>query len=207
MFRTYWNSGCYDKQRNFRCQNVDDSEPQRKSTSKRTKSCVYYLPVAETNSQSKGEGNRRRVCKTFFLGVLDIGKKTVEYALKRKDHGCFVGKDLRGRGIPKNKTPKDKLNVIREHIKSFPVVASHFTRKDTKRKYFDANLSIKKMYELYVDDCKNKGRHSCGFDVYRKIFVSEFNLSFHKPKKDQCTVCSMFEENKSHGIIDEPLNE
>jgi len=28
--------------------------------------------------------------------------------------------------------------------------------------------------------------------IYRKVFCTEFNLSFFKPKKDQCSVCSTY---------------
>ena len=39
--------------------------------------------------------------------------------------------------------------------------------------------------------------------IYRKIFCDEFNISFHKPKKDQCAVCERYlnltEEGKTEG--------
>ena len=33
----------------------------------------------------------------------------------------------------------------------------------------------------------------CEAGVYRSVFCSEFNLSFHQPKKDQCTKCEQYE--------------
>jgi len=32
--------------------------------------------------------------------------------------------------------------------------------------------------------------------VYRKIFCVNYNLSFHKPKKDQCSVCTRYHKKK-----------
>jgi hypothetical protein len=29
-------------------------------------------------------------------------------------------------------------------------------------------------------------------NVYQEVFNSEFNLSFHKPKKDNCDICEAF---------------
>jgi hypothetical protein len=47
---------------------------------------------------------RVRVCKKFFLNALDVGKKTVTFAMQNKQHGAFLGKDKRGVYTPNNKT-------------------------------------------------------------------------------------------------------
>ena len=53
---------------------------------------------------------------------------------------------------PGNKTSKADEQFVHDHIKSFPVVESHSTRKDTNRKYLAPELNIKKMYELYKEN-------------------------------------------------------
>ena len=125
-FRILW------KNRNFICQNVEHSDTKRCKTKRKTTANAFYLPVEESKA---------RVCKVFFLGILDVGKKTVEYALKKKTHGVFLGGDLRGKTSSINKTPEFDRNVIKQHIESFPTVASHYTRKDSQRKYLNANFS------------------------------------------------------------------
>ncbi|GFO45998.1 tRNA uridine 5-carboxymethylaminomethyl modification enzyme mnmg [Plakobranchus ocellatus] len=44
------------------------------------------------------------------------------------------------------------------------------------------------MYRLYEEAYKEHERAS--LDKYRRIFDEEFNLAFHKPKKDQCEICT-----------------
>lgn len=43
------------------------------------------------------------------------------------------------------------------------------------------------------------GRKPCRLNVYRDIFCNEYNLSFHKPKKDQCLLCNVYNEKKLRG--------
>jgi hypothetical protein len=45
---------------------------------------------------------------------------------------------------PGNKTPKADEQFVHDHFKSFSVVESHNTRKDTNRKYLAPELNIKK---------------------------------------------------------------
>lgn len=40
--------------------------------------------------------------------------------------------------------------------------------------------------------------------VYRKIFCTEYNLSFHKPKKDLCQICNKYnEKTKTNRVTEE----
>lgn len=49
------------------------------------------------------------------------------------------------------------------------------------------------MYELYKEQIHDPVK----FGIYRKEFYTAFNLSFHKPKKDQCDRCVPFKQNKN----------
>ena len=100
-----------------------------------------------------------------------------------------MGEDKRGKHTPSKETPEEDLHHVRGHIESFPITESHYTRKDTKRKYLDQKLSIAKMYALYLDHCKNHDPplKPVGEITYRRIFCKEYNLSFYHPKKDQCS--------------------
>jgi len=176
IFNEYWNLQSYERQRDFICSHVLERESLGSPTKKKKQ-------VARTFSfQVKGQN--LRVCKQFFISTLGIGRKTVETALKKKSNTSSPIRDKRGRHTPYNKTPTEDLDSVREHIESFPVLESHYSRKDTNRKYLNTDLSIRKIYELYKTEFQ-KNRHKFVKElVYRHIFCSEYNISFHKPKKD-----------------------
>ena len=95
------------------------------------------------------EGQEKRVCKQFFLRTLDTSEAPVNSVLKeRSENNSFVGEDKRGKHTPSNQTPEKDLHHVRRHIESFPIIESHYTRKDSKIKYLDEKLSIAKMYAL-----------------------------------------------------------
>ena len=64
------------------------------SIGKKSVSHQYYLSV---------ENNRMRVCKNFFMKTIDIERKTIDYTVKRKQHGAFRDIDMRGKQPSKNK--------------------------------------------------------------------------------------------------------
>jgi hypothetical protein len=77
-----------------------------------------------------------RVCKPFYLGTLNISQKVIYGVHQRKDVVTGVpSSDKRGRHGKHNKVTEERKNFVRNHIKSFPVVESHYCRSDTKRKY------------------------------------------------------------------------
>ena len=60
---------------------------------------------------------------------------------------------------------------------------SHYSREKSKRKYLSFNMSLSKMYVLYI--LRNKRlENPPKLCLYIKIFMEDFNLSFHKLKKD-----------------------
>jgi hypothetical protein len=116
----------------------------------------------------------------------------------------MVGVDCK---TPGNKTSKADDQFVHVHINSFSVVESHNTRKDTNRKYLAPELNIKKMYELYKEECTNSGRKPVIQIFYRKMFNTQYNFSFFYPKKDQCSVCSLCEQHRIEGIVPEDVDQ
>lgn len=148
IFDKYWGLE-FEDQRMFLIHHVQKIEKKIQKTgnkpSRRGKTLAYHLPV---------EDELVRVCSKGFYNTLDISEKTIRYRL---DKGLYSTKDRRGKHV-KKQIPEKEKNYIREHIKQFPKVPSHFCRKDVQRKYLDSNLSLKKMYRMYEDECKSKGR-------------------------------------------------
>ena len=66
---------------------------------------------------------------------------------------------------------------------------SHYCRSNSTKQYLDSNLNIKTMYRQYQDKCAEMERAPLKFKMYHSIFYNEYNYSFHKPKKDICSIC------------------
>lgn len=156
-----------------------------KEVSRRVVSYQYYFQSASEPVQ---------VCKVFFLNTLDISQNRIYYYYREK-HNENVGVSkpvVHGKHI-KFQTPESELNKVREHIKQFPVMDSHYCRANSLKKYLDPGLSLNKMYNMYKSSIDNPVK----LNIYSKIFNEEFNFSFHHPKKDQCDRCVAFNNSKS----------
>ena len=49
------------------------------------------------------------------------------------------------------------------------------------------------MYKMYVEWCGENKTFPVKTGIYRKVFVENFNLDFHKPRKDYCDLCNEFD--------------
>lgn len=170
----------------------------RKRTTRRSyaKQCFFTI-----------EGNEIYVCQKFFCQTLCIAPCVVADAVKHRDKlGLFAKQeDPRGRHEPPNKTAPEKIEYIKKHIASFPTMESHYIRKKSKRKYLDRNLTLFKLYSLYVKKCADENMEPVSEMTYRRIFSTEYNLGFFMPIKDQCLLCTRYnranpeEQNKIQG--------
>ena len=183
IFSNYWSLKCYERQQDFIRLHEREVEPKRtvKAANRwRTATRQYYL---DNSMNQQG-------CKEFFSSTLDIKNKVIEVALKKKQrfHNLV---DHWGRYSPSNTTEHQKMAKSHLHIESFPKVSAHYAWKDTTKDFLEADLNISKMHELFEAKCKQEGVKPMSARVYRKVF-DEFNLSFHKPKKDQCLQCEVY---------------
>jgi len=100
----------------------------------------------------------------------------------------------------------EKLAFVREHIKSLPVVASHYMRtKSPSQKYLGQDLNQTKLYNLYVDYITEKGEEPITETFYKKGFTSEFNIGFAPAKTDLCNTCEVLEGNSQHFNTKSPV--
>lgn len=201
--RKYWNFD-YVEQKNFLLANVEVKNTktllvERKRSTKRSYTTQCFFRIEDT---------RINVCQKFFCKTLCIAQSVVHNAVKNRD---LVGhfkqdQDPRGRHEPVNKTLPEKVEEVRNHIRSFPSMESHYIRKDSKRQYLDCKLSIGKMYYLYVEECKKSLSKPVSEITYRRIFGSDFNLGFFRPKKDQCLICMRYARGDLKNKPDLELN-
>ncbi|CAH1643294.1 unnamed protein product [Spodoptera littoralis] len=163
------------------------------------------VPIDKQRSTSRQYGFYKnktvfeQVCKNYFMSTLCISTGPIETAVKHvDDHGAFTKIDNRGRQAPANKTPEEQIQDVKDHIESFPVIDSHYCRKKSNRKYLEPTLSISKMYDLYVQKMKKNNKVPVKFNIYKKVFGTQYNLAFYHPKKDQCSTCNNYNKDKSN---------
>ena len=185
--QVYWALEDYNRKKDFILGSVKTFEPKQRRTasSKQRKASHAYFFVSN--------GKEIRVCKNFFLSTLCVSNNTVLGAFAgRSEHNSFISKDMRGRHEPKHKLSRERYQFIKDHIESFPVIESHYCRADTKMEYLEPGLNIVKMHELYKEKCQLNQLPPVKCQTYRKIFCTEYNIGFHKPRKDQCLQCETF---------------
>ena len=57
------------------------------------------------------------------------------------------------------------------------------------------------MHGLYTLKCKEENVQPVSEKVYRQVFCSEYNYSFHRPKKEACQTCNAYEEKTKSGRL------
>ena len=103
---------------------------------------------------------------------------------------------------PPTKYKPDVLDGVRDHINSFPRIASHYCRSNTKREYLESSLNLSKMYKLYRNKSINAGfKEFASQWKYDDAFSKEFNIGFHKPKKDLCDRCEKWKTLSAGGLM------
>lgn len=167
LFDGFWSTGAFNTQNSYICGCIKILEPKRRytktpSTSRRSYSRVYYL--------NKGALSVR-VRKLVFLRTFGISNGGVDRALKAKiDRNGSPPVDGRGQHEPANKTTDDDLARVKQHIEEFPKYQSHYSRQSNpNRQYLSPDLNVSKMFQMYVEKCKNAGFKCVSEWVYRSV--------------------------------------
>lgn len=196
IFKQYWAIGDHTRQLEFISKLIGVSKPLKHKAvsvkSQKEESVTYHFKVA---------GKLQKVCKTMFLGTLDISETPVRTVRKKLSEVTHEGEvhvispDKRGLHSKINVAMKEKRDEsVIEHIMSFNRIDSHYCRQRSKRQYLDPSLNRTKMWKMYLEWMeKNKPEEkTVSQKYYADIFNRKFNLGFHHPKKDQCDMCSVF---------------
>ncbi|KAK3908779.1 hypothetical protein KUF71_003421 [Frankliniella fusca] len=192
----FWKLGDHERQWDFirsnsKCsatKSANDEENKRK--------------VSRSYSFTVG-GDKIKVCKRMFMSTLGIWDSWIATAYNKinPEKGFTIPPDKRGRHVrkPTQVTP-EKIESVKQHVNLFPKVPSHYCRKRTKREYLERGLSVSKMAFLYSKWAAENNLSKSAIATrrqYRDILNSNFNIGFFKPKKDQCSLCSLM-RNKSN---------
>ena len=190
ILNSYWGLGDRVEQRHFLTRHVEKCDKKRSRVGspkkKRESNFKYYF---------YSEDDKVNVCRSYFLQTLDITKDSVYRLMAGYKRGQVTIAKSGGHGL--NKYSEASIEHVKNHIRSFPIVDSHYCRATSKRKYLYPGLSVQKMYDLYLAKCKQDGIEPVTRDKYRKIFNYEFNLGFFRPKKDQCERCIAYRNTRN----------
>ncbi|XP_046970419.1 uncharacterized protein LOC124537590 [Vanessa cardui] len=208
IFSEYWKTADLLVQRQFIYSNMTEIKPKyrytRVGSTRQNLNHSYYLPL---------NGERTRVCKVFFMNTLAISEKTIRTVVK-KQKSSLKGvqlKEFRGKHNNHPKLDSSLKDDVRDHINSIPRIESHYCRAQSKREYIEGGLTVAALHRNYVEKCNSENKQHVAYQIYYNIFMSEFNISFWKPKKDQCEECTSFdnseEKSKLQGKHEEHLKE
>jgi hypothetical protein len=141
LFAGYLAIEDHSRQWDFIARYVKVSNKQEGSVISRQCSKKYYLPIPNNNTEIQ-------VCKTMFLRTFSISEKVVQtVCLKLQNLPAFMA-DRRGKHTNRPARISDEVKeCINDHILSFPIVESHYTRDRTMKKFLDSDLNISKMYQ------------------------------------------------------------
>lgn len=135
-----------------------------------------------------------RVCKKFFSAVFGVTQHRL----------VTVAKVLEEGGVPREKRGGDRLSQktvskkekVRQFIGNLRGKESHYNRKKSKRIYLSAALSMAKLQKIYNRKCDPEDRVS--YDMFRNIFLNDFNIGFSSPASDVCSKCTRLKEQIKH---------
>jgi hypothetical protein len=201
LFKHFWRLSD-EKKLHFYAKFVERENTVRKRTeaevSRRQNSFTFFFEV---------DGNRIRVCRDFFLSVIQISKQRVYYFFKSKfNPGTGVAlTPTKGKHVKKITNPQ-ALEGVRAHINSFPVVESHYCRAESSKLYLDPQLSVAEMHRLFLESDWYDESNPIPLHKYREVFANEFNLGFHHPKKDRCDSCEAYKLVLNPSQVDQELH-
>lgn len=160
-------------------------------TIKKTKSATVKYFVLN------GE-HRVPVCKQVFLLIHAVSRKCCErlvLLLKQQSP-----RDMRGRNVSGNATKDHVIANVCSHIESYPVKLSHCTNHEIW--YFDCRLSVKPMYEIFI---QKYPEDKISYKFFWAYFKENYNLRFGQPAKDTKTKNQTLNENAKRVAVAELL--
>lgn len=127
------------------------------------------------------------VCYKGFIAIHGITPRRIQTIQEQLTTYGKVLPDKRGKhknrphGLTEETTAK-----VHEHIQSLRGRKSHYSLKKSDKIYLPAELNITKLHEMYKTKNPN---NPVSYDSYRKIFETNYNISFGYPRSDTCSHC------------------
>lgn len=200
VFSEYWKLGNLEKQRQFIRNCMEEINPQyryvRQSGSRapRKKNLAFYFHI---NADKK-----IRVCNMFFENTLDINSRVIKTTREKTKTANLLDTDNRGKHGNHFTVDPAIREDIQNFIKKIPRIETFYFGARSSKEYIEGSKSISELHTDYVEECKQKNFQDDKIGIYTmfyRIFTTEFNISFFKPKKDQCYLCISYENRKRGG--------
>ena len=146
------------------------------------------------------------VCRGAFEKCYAFSHAKIKVLLRKMNaDGVTLQQDMRGRhgNNTRKLLPEARKDVI-DFICSCKADASHYRRARTQKRYFDSNVSMRKMWRDFVaknpnfktnrSQIKNRGP-VISFSTFRNIFNRNLRdiFSFRKARMDTCQYCDQME--------------
>lgn len=176
-FDKYWELANFIRQRKFIFEHHKTVPVQRRrfrnveNGKARQYSSQYFLDKVK----SDGSIEQVQVCESMFLKTFDICRNIVAYLHKKVQTGKV--QDLRG--ISPRKLSPGHVHAISQ-IKANPYF------------HIEHPMPLTKMFELYQQECLEKGIDPVRDHTYRKLFAQYNECEFLKPEKTICEICDSY---------------
>lgn len=201
LFQCFYKNS-YNEQQRFLAECMELKEPKRRivdeDKSRRHCTVKYSLPV------DKKFTVRQQVCQKQIVTVLDVTRRRLQLLTNKLKQGHIVD-DNRGKhdNRPRN-IPDADLELVVNHISSFPCQENHYSRNSNKKRCLSPDLSITKMYKLFLTKYPDT---NVKLHFYRSTFHERFNLRFGVPRSDTCKVCDKYYIQMAATVNDEELKQ
>lgn len=150
---------------------------------KRNSTVSYFIKVGDNN-------RAKRVCQKFFLAAVGVSKHRIITVSSFLSEGQ-IPRERRG-GDRISKKSESKKEEVCQFIGKLRGRESHYNRKKSKRIYLSPELSIAKLQKMYNRKCEPQNRVT--YDMFRNIFLKNFNIGFSSPASDVCAKCTSLKE-------------
>lgn len=132
------------------------------------------------------------MCLDFLLKCLQITNSKMQ-RLKASMLTNMICKERRGNFTENRKSKSVDIAFVESYIRKIPSYESHYKISSTNSRYLSPDLNIRLLYDGYCTECKKENRAVLSEWMFRHIFNTKFNLSFHKLKIDTCHTCDQIE--------------
>lgn len=136
----------------------------------------------------KIDGCKVSICKMMFQTLHGVTRFKLDYLVEKLKNAPVpvVLEDRRGHHEPVNKKTEERKRML-EHIEKYPKYESHYSRRDSQKKYLQSHLNIRVLYNEY----KKEHQNAASYDLFREVFKST-GYSFKKPHVDTCKTCDSY---------------
>jgi hypothetical protein len=152
-------------------------------------SCTNNLRKLNSAFFFEVNGQRIRVCKTFFSNTLDFKERSIRTVLAKKTDTGFLEEEKRGKHGKQPTVDPEIKESVRSFIRNIPRIESHYLRAQTTREFIESGKNLSDLYRDYKEERENEGKKYANQVMFNRIFNTDFNISFFIPKKDQCDFC------------------